>query len=129
MSEPENSDRGELIRRTVIFQLKLMADGLRDLLLIPVSLVATVVGLLRGGSDPAREFNQVLDIGRQSETWINLFENHDASDHTRLGDSIDVVFTKVETALKQEYQTGEISKSAQTKINEALKAIKNQSTP
>ncbi len=78
MSDTDTSKRSTLIRNAVVFQLKLMADGLRDLVLLPVSLVATVIGLLRGGDEPERELLQVIEIGRESEQWINLFGNHDA---------------------------------------------------
>ena len=75
MSDTDTSKRGTLVRNTVVFQLKLMADGFRDLVLLPVSLVATLIGLLRGGDEPEREFHQVIEIGRDSEKWINLFGN------------------------------------------------------
>ena len=122
-TEPVPSKRGELIRNTVVFQLKLMADGFRDLLLLPVSLIASLIGLLRGGDEPEREFNQVLEVGRASEQWINLFGNHDASDDSRAITSIDTLFEKVEDTLKQQYQAGGTSKSAQAEIGEALQAV------
>ena len=49
MNNSKESPRIRLIRESATLQLKLVADGLRDALLIPVSLVATVIGLLRGG--------------------------------------------------------------------------------
>jgi hypothetical protein len=120
MSDTDTSKRSELIRNTVVFQLKLVADGFRDLVLLPVSLIATVIGLLRGGDEPEREFNQVIDVGRQSEQWINLFGNHDLLDDANPAASIDVLFTKVEETLKQHYKTAGTSKSAQAEIDEAL---------
>ena len=54
--EEQTSTRSELVREAVVFQLKLMADGLRDLVLLPISLIATLIGLLRGGDEPEREF-------------------------------------------------------------------------
>jgi len=60
MTETNPSKRSTLIRNTVVFQLKLMADGLRDLVLLPVSLIAALIGLLRGGDEPEREFLQVI---------------------------------------------------------------------
>jgi hypothetical protein len=115
-----------LIRNSVVFQLKLMADGLRDLLLLPISLIATVIGLLRGGDEPEREFNQVIEVGRDSEEWINLFGNHDAPDNTNAAASIDALFTKVEETLKQQYQAAGTSKGAQAEIDEALQAALNK---
>lgn len=122
MSDTDESKRGTLVRNAVVFQLKLMADGLRDLVLLPVSLVATVIGLLRGGDEPEREFLQVIEIGRESEQWINLFGNHDAGDNSNAIASIDALFTKVEKTLKQQYKAAGTSESAQAEIDEALQA-------
>ncbi len=122
MSDSDTSKRSELIRNTVVFQLKLMADGLRDLVLLPVSLVATVIGLLRGGDEPEREFLQVIEIGRESEQWINLFGNFAVPDNSSAVASIDTLFIKVEKTLKQHYKTAGTSKSAQAEIDEALQA-------
>jgi hypothetical protein len=121
MSETNPSKRGVLVRNTVVFQLKLMADGFRDLLLLPVSLIATIIGLLRGGDEPEREFNQVIEVGRESEQWINLFGNHDVSDNTNAIASIDTLFSKVEETLKQQYQSGGISERVQAEIENVLR--------
>lgn len=120
MSDKDESKRGTLVRNAVVFQLKLMADGLRDLVLLPVSLVATVIGLLRGGDEPEREFLQVIEIGRESEQWINLFGNHNVGSESRAVASIDSLFTKVEDTLKQHYKAAGTSESAQAEIDEAL---------
>jgi len=121
MSETNPSKRGVLVRNTVVFQLKLMADGFRDLLLLPVSLIATIIGLLRGGDEPEREFNQVIEVGRESERWINLFGNHEVSENTNPAASIDSLFAKVEESLKQQYQTGGISERVQAEIENVLR--------
>ena len=121
MPENNTSTRGELVRNAFVFQLKLMADGFRDLVLVPVSLVATLVGLLRGGEEPDREFKQVIEIGRGTEQWINLFGNHLEPESTAVP-SIDVLFTKVEETLKQHYQATGTSETAQAEIDEALQA-------
>jgi len=101
MGDEDTSKRSELIRNAVVFQLKLMADGFRDLVLMPVSLVATVIGLARGGENPQREFHQVIEFGRESERWINLFGTHDLPDNPNAIASIDALFTKVEETLKK----------------------------
>ena len=128
MSEAETSKRSTLIRNTVVFQLKLMADGLRDLVLLPVSLVATIIGLLRGGDEPEREFNQVIEIGRGTETWINLFGNHAEEDNSHAIASIDGLFTMVEETLKKQYKTAGTSEGAQAEIDEALHAAREKAT-
>lgn len=122
MQESKSSTRATLIRNGVKFQLKLMADGFRDLVLLPVSLVATLIGLLRGGDDAERELNQVIELGRQTEQWINLFGTHDSQDSSDPKVSIDAIFSKAEEALKQQYEVHGTSRSSQTEIDEALHA-------
>ena len=122
MGDTNTSKRGELIRNTVVFQLKLMADGFRDLVLLPVSLIATIIGLLRGGDQPDREFQQVIQVGRDSEQWINLFGNHEAPENSNVTASIDALFTKVEETLKQQYLAAGTSARSQAEIDEALQA-------
>lgn len=126
MSEPETSKRGLLVRNAVVFQLKLMADGLRDLVLLPVSVIAAIVGFLRGGDEPERELNQVIDLGRQTEEWINLFGNHQPHEDTHSMASIDALFSRVEDVLKQQYKAGGTSERSQQEIDEALQAARDE---
>lgn len=128
MSETDTSKRSALIHEAVVFQLKLMADGFRDLVLLPVSLIAAMIGLLRGGDEPEREFNQVIDFGRGTEEWINLFGNHAVADNSHAVASIDSLFAKVEETLKQQYKAAGTSKSAQAEIDEALQAAHDKAT-
>ena len=128
MGETDTSRRGTLIRNSFVFQLKLMADGLRVLVLVPVSLVATIIGLLKGGDEPEREFHQVIELGRESEKWINLFGSHDVPENAGAAASIDVLFTKVETTLKQHYKAAGTSESAQAEIGEALQVAHDKVT-
>jgi len=65
--------RAKLIYRVLLFQLKLAADGLRDLLLVPISLFAGLFGLIAGGKDPERYFRELLRFGRRTDRFINLF--------------------------------------------------------
>ena len=65
--------RLELVWDVLIFQFKLAADGLRDLLLSPLSLGAAILGLVVGGDRPGRYLQGVLRFGRRTELWINLF--------------------------------------------------------
>ena len=127
MSEAKTSKRGTLVRNSLVFQLKLMADGFRDLLLLPVSLIATVIGLLRGGDDPEREFNQVIEVGRASEQWINLFGTHGPAESTNPVASIDTLFARVEETLKQQYQAGGISERVQVEVENVLRIAKEKS--
>ena len=70
---PPSSSRLRLLWDALVFQLKLAADGTRDLVLIPVSIGATLLGLVFGGDQPDRYLRRVLIWGRKTEIWINLF--------------------------------------------------------
>ncbi len=82
MSSEHDTDtsRVKLIWNMLVFQAKLSIDGVRDLLLMPVALAATLLGLIFGGSEPDRYFRQVLEWGRRTEDWLNLFGHRNADD-------------------------------------------------
>ena len=63
-----------LIRDIAVLQVKLVVDGLRDLILVPASLIAGIVSLSKTrGGEPGPEFYSLVSVGKQSERWINLF--------------------------------------------------------
>lgn len=69
--------RVALIWRLIVFQLKLVMDGLRDILLSPVSFVVVLVGLIAGGDTPDRYWRQLMRFGRRTDHWINLFDGRE----------------------------------------------------
>lgn len=71
--------RLQLLINVGVFQLKLLFDGIRDLLLVPVALGCGVYGILFGGDQPDQYFNRLLAFGRRSDRFINLFNQHDGS--------------------------------------------------
>lgn len=106
--------RAELVRDAATFQIKLLADGLRDALLIPLSLVAVLVGLLRGGEDCDREFRRVFKLGRRSERWINLFGHQRPLGRSGAGGSMDSILHQVESTVVEQYRRGRKTDSAET---------------
>ena len=71
--EDRDKTRLQLVLDVLAFQFKLAADGLRDVLLSPLSIIAALMGLIAGGDDPYRYFRDLLRFGRRTEVWINLF--------------------------------------------------------
>jgi hypothetical protein len=60
-----------LIRDFVIFQLKLVMDGFKDVIFFQLSIVAVVFDLLfTGGKN--RLFYRVMRAGERVELWLNL---------------------------------------------------------
>jgi hypothetical protein len=104
MDSVGRNPRIELLREAAVLQIKLLVDGLRDAVLIPVSLGAALIGLFRGGPDCSREFNRVLKMGRRSERWINLFGHHRALQGDPRTGSMDSILEQVEIVVKDQYQ-------------------------
>jgi len=74
--DEHHGDKQSLAVHAIVLQLKLIADGLRDAMLIPVSLVAAVGGLLFRSEDPWLWYREVLLWGRASDHWIDLFDSY-----------------------------------------------------
>lgn len=61
-----------LVRDLLIFQLKLMMDGLKDLFLMQLSLVAALIDLVFGKPGRPRLFYRVLRASERFDLWLNL---------------------------------------------------------
>jgi hypothetical protein len=125
-AEPVVIDRWTLIRDIAVFQMKLIVDGLRDLILLPISLVAGLISLLKGGTEPGSEFYDLLRVGRRSEHWINLFgaaeRMHGSSKLEELfpADDIDEIVSRVESFVVDEYNKGGVTAQAKKRFDQAL---------
>jgi len=64
------------LRCLVIFQLKLAADAIRDLIMSPVSIVMFVLDLVLRPEEKDSHYQQMMQFGRKTDRWINLFEEH-----------------------------------------------------
>ena len=65
--------RAELLRDVVVFQVRLAMDGLRDLVLSPVSIFLALAGIVFSPKDPHKFFRRLMLLGRRSDVFINLF--------------------------------------------------------
>lgn len=137
MSENHPTERGPdywtLIRDSVVFQFKLVADGFRDLLLLPASFVATILSLIKSrDGKPGPQFYRLLGAGKRSERWIDLFaayRNSPESDSERVASnepSIDDIVHRVESFVVDEYQRGGITAQAKTRLDKALDALQRR---
>jgi hypothetical protein len=122
MKETEGDKRGKLIRESLVFQVKLIADGMRDFALVPVSIVATIIGVIRGGDTPDREFQRVIELGRRSEQWINLFGQHEPIKEAGRAGSIDMLLTQAEDVVREQVKEGGLTEPASRAITKALTA-------
>lgn len=129
MPSTKNGERSNsaLLRDAAVLQLKLVVDGLRDLVLVPASLIAAAVSLVaaRDGR-PGPQFYDLLALGKRSEHWINLFgalpPDHDGPEAPDDG-SLDDVVQRMEAFVVEEYRRGGVTKQAKERIDRALAAL------
>ncbi|HFC30322.1 MAG TPA: hypothetical protein ENJ44_04685, partial [Oceanospirillales bacterium] len=73
-SSKENPSRSEVIRDTLVLQVKLIVDGIRDLFLMPIAFFAALAGLVLHKDNPGRYLYRILNYCKLSEKWIGLFD-------------------------------------------------------
>jgi len=66
-----------LLRDVLVFQGKLALDGLRDLLLSPLSIILAIAGAILSPEDPHCYLRHLMKFGLKSDQFINLFEHPD----------------------------------------------------
>ena len=122
-----------LVRDVGVLQVKLIIDGLRDLFLVPASLIAGVVSLVRTENGrPGPEFYQLVSVGKQSERWINLFgalrnAPPDVAQQDRFGEAdMDEIISRVENFVVDEYQRGGVTAQAKARLDKALAAMQQR---
>ena len=129
--EAYSVDRWTLIRDIVVLQFKLVIDGFRDFLLVPVSIITGIISLLHGGNRPGIEFYELLRLGRRSERVINLFGAADrlpvADDEDPGVPDIDEMVGRLEGYLVDEYKRGGITAQAKDRLDDVIDRINKAS--
>ena len=128
MSEKAPSTRMRLVRDVAVLQIKLLVDGLRDALLIPVSILAAMVGLFRGGENADLEFQRVLKLARRSERWINAFGHDTNLDRPHQSSTLDHLLDRVESVVMEQYRKGRSTEEARAAINAAMKEVAGETS-
>ncbi len=138
MNEVIEADDGRpplwtLIRDVAVLQVKLVVDGLRDLVLVPASLVAGIISVARmRDGKPGDEFYTLVSVGKQSERWINLFgalknAPPEIVEQAHFGDAdIDDIVSRVESFVVDEYQRGGVTAQARDRIEKAMAAMQRR---
>jgi hypothetical protein len=131
--ESPAAERWTLIRDVGVLQFKLLVDGLRDLVLVPLSLVAGLVSLLQSKDDrPGPQFYHLLAWGKQSEIWINLFgavENSPAKieqPHPFGEKDIDDIVGRLESFVVDEVKRGGVTTQAKQRLDKILNGLQRK---
>jgi hypothetical protein len=72
--------RWVILRDLLIFQLKLAMDGAKDIVLVPLSIVAVACDFFFPGPRPGRFFYAVMRMGERFDRWLSLFAAADKAD-------------------------------------------------
>ena len=129
----ESPDRRMLVRDVVVFQFKLIVDGLRDFFLVPVSFFAGLLSFLntRDGV-PGPQFYNLLQMGKQSEEWIDLFgamrnAPPEIRNQVRFPEeNMDQLLDRLETFVVDEEKRGGITAQARERLEKALRGFQNR---
>lgn len=140
------AERWRLVRDLIVFQGKLVLDGLKDLVLGPVAIGAALMGLFSSKDDPGESFRSVLSAGRKFDRWVDLFGERQAalppaSDAPSSAaaaspapaaapaagePALDDLVGRVEKALVDQYQRGGVTAKAKDAIDKAIDALQQE---
>lgn len=123
--------RWDLIRDVAVFQVKLVVDGVRDVILVPLSLIAGMISLLSGPNGKnGMKFYELLGFGKHTEEWINLFgAEQNLSDKVEqpfAEASFDELVGKFESYLVDEVQRGGVTAQAKSRLDKLVDALQRK---
>ena len=123
-SPADPDGRWKFVRDVLVFQLKLFLDNVRDLVLMPVSLVAALIDLVFRGEREGALFYRVLRWGSHSEAVIDVYsaiEHHEPGDFkVNPGYTVDGVIARLENVLKREVEKGGSAASVKAAMDRAI---------
>jgi len=130
--KPETHSRSEVIYDALVLQLKLIVDGLRDLMLMPLVLIASLYGLIMHTNSPGRYLYRLLSYGKASEKWIGLFDEaeKDQMDPVEIKNtSFEELVKKTQIAFESKYINDEKKQKLLEKLNGALDELNTKVNP
>ena len=98
MTEEAKRKRGPLLRAVIVLQLKLALSAARDLVLIPLALVAALFDFLRMDKHAPEHFRAVLRLGERTDRWIDVWYHNDPQEAPR--ENVDALLTRVEQVVR-----------------------------
>lgn len=132
-NEQPAASRWRLARDLGVLQVKLLVDGFRDLMLVPASLIAGAASLFSGEhGNPGPQFYHLLEWGKQSEQWIDLFgavknspeKLQQAPSFGNRG--MDDIVERFEAFVVDEYKSGGVTAQAKEHLERMLRAARTK---
>ena len=134
---PEKNDyagtRWTMLRDLGVLQVKLLVDGLRDIVLVPASLIAGIASIATSKDGKlGLQFYHLLAWGRETEVWINLFgavnNSPEKIEHPQhFGDKdIDDIVGRLESFVVDEVKRGGVTTQAKNRLDKILDALQRK---
>jgi hypothetical protein len=127
---PAANERWTFIRDVVVFQIKLLLDNLRDLVLMPVALAAAVIDLIYRGEREGALFYKVLRWGLHSEEVIDVYSAIAHHDPGRFKVSeaytVDGVIAHLENVVTREVEKGGTAATIKTAMDRAIDQLHSE---
>ena len=135
--DPEKKEAGverwTMLRDLGVLQIKLIVDGLRDIVLVPLSLIAAVLSIVSGKDGrPGPQLYHLLAWGKQAEAWINLFgavknAPEEIEQTIPFGDKdIDDIVGRLESFVVDEVKRGGVTTQAKQRLDKILDAVQRK---
>ena len=131
ITQPPGSDeRWKFFRDVVVFQLKMLLDNVRDIVLMPVALGAAVIDLLYRGEREGALFYKVLRWGLHSEEVIDVYSAIAHHDPGRFkvtqAYTVDGVIARLENVVTREVEKGGTAATIKTAMDRAIDQLHSE---
>lgn len=90
---------GPLIRAVALLQIKLLLSAGRDLVLVPLALIAALIDLVQLKKQEPQHFRTVLRVGEKSDHWIDVW-SHGRDEHMQPRENVDALLSRVEEVVR-----------------------------
>ncbi len=115
--------RGAVVREFLFFQLRLIADGLKDLLLSPLTVVLLIISLLSPRRSRAM-WARLHRIGRGFDAWIDLFPDDEREPDRTHAQTMGSMLTQTEDLLRALRRDGSADPEVQAQLASIVRAVK-----
>lgn len=95
--QDKKTRRGKAIRQLIMFQVKLALDGLKDMVLLPASLVLGILSILTDRKSPASGLHTTMRWGRKFDDYVGLYSAIDEQPTSQL----DGHFERAELSMRE----------------------------
>ena len=130
--EPRNNDHWKFLRDVLVFQLKMFISNVRDVALMPVSLVAAFIGLFFKGERHGALFYRVLKWAAHSEKMIDVYSAIESDETTGQGINpnytVDAAIARLEGVLVRECEKGGTASSIKAAMDRAIEQLHKETS-